>query len=141
MIGLLVVTHGRLAEELVEAAQRINPSPGMAAVSIGWDDDVEAARLRIEDSVRALEEGDGVLVLTDLFGGTAANISLSLLERGRVEVITGVNLAMLVKYTNLPEQMDLESVARKIADQGRRNIQVATQVLERRVEHAREEEG
>jgi PTS system mannose-specific IIA component len=142
MIGLLVVTHGRLAEELVEAVGRIvGRTDGVVAVSIGWNDDVDRARSRIEESVRSLDQGDGVLVLTDMFGGTPANISLSLLEPGRVEIITGVNLPMLIKFTNLRKRMDLAEVARRIAAQGRQSIAVASEVLERRAEPAQEEQG
>lgn len=142
MIGLLVVTHGRLATELLEAVGRIvGHTDGMRAVSIDWNDDVDTARSRIEESVRSLDKGDGVLVLTDMLGGTPANISHSLVERGRVDVITGVNLPMLIKFTNLRKRMELPEVARRIADQGRRSIVVASEVLERRAEPAQEEQG
>jgi len=130
MLGLLVVTHGRLAEELVQAATTIvGPVEGLEAVSIGWDDDVSGARKRIEDAVGRLGREDGVLILTDMFGGTPTNIALSLLEDGRVEVITGVNLPMLIKFTNLREQIVLSEVSRSIAEQGRRAIHVASELL------------
>ncbi len=131
MLGLLVVTHGRLAEELVQAATTIvGPVQGLEAVSLGWDDDVAGARVRIESAVGRLGSDGGVLILTDMFGGTPTNIALSLLEEGRVEVITGVNLPMLIKFTNLREQLSLSEVSRNIADQGRRAIQVASELLE-----------
>ena len=129
MLGLLVVTHGRLAEELVQAATTIvGPVEGLEAVSIGWDDDVGKARKQIEDAVGRLGH-EGVLILTDMFGGTPTNIALSLLEGGRVEVVTGVNLPMLIKFTNLREHVVLSEVSRHIAEQGRRAIQVASEIL------------
>jgi len=130
MVGLLVVTHGRLAEELVHAATTIvGPVEGLEAVSIGWDDDVSGARKRIEDAVGRLGREDGVLILTDMFGGTPTNIALSLLEDGRVEVVTGVNLPMLIKFTNLREHVVLSDVSRNLAEQGRRAIHVASELL------------
>jgi len=90
MLGLLVVTHGSLAEELVRATKTIvGPTDALEGVSIGWDDDVTDAQRRIEQSVERLGKGGGVLVLTDMFGGTPTNIALSLLEPGKVEVVTG----------------------------------------------------
>lgn len=131
MLGLLVVTHGRLAEELVQAATTIvGPVEGLEAVSIGWDDDVSEARRRIGDAATRVGADEGVLILTDMFGGTPTNIALSLLEEGRVEVVTGVNLPMLIKFTNLREQVALSEVSRRIAEQGRRAIHVASELLE-----------
>ena len=131
MLSLLVVTHGSLAEDLVSAAQRIvGNSSAMAAVSIDWDGDVEAARRRIEQEIARLDDGDGVLVLTDMFGGTPSNLALSLLEPGRIEIVTGVNLPMLIKFTNLRERLDLAEAARRIADNGRDAIRVASQMLQ-----------
>ena len=131
MLGLLVVTHGRLAEVLVEAATTIvGEVESLEAVSIGWDDDVTEARKRVEDAVHRLGGDDGVLILTDMFGGTPTNIALSLLENGRVEVVTGVNLPMIIKFTDLREQVVLSDVAISIADEGRRAIDVASALLE-----------
>ena len=94
MLGLLVVTHGRMAEDLVESAKRIvGDVVGLAAVSIDWNDDVDDATERIREAVRELDRGDGVLVLTDMFGGTPTNLALSLLDPGKLEIVTGVNLA------------------------------------------------
>lgn len=135
MIGLLVVTHGRLAEELVRAVNKIvGSTDAIEAVAIDWDDDVDDAGRKIEEAIRSLNDGDGVLVLTDMFGGTPSNISLSLLEPGSVEVITGVNLPMLIKFTNLRKRMDLQTVASRIAEQGKKSIQVASRILEQRTE-------
>ena len=132
MLGLLVVTHGSLAEELVRATKTIvGPTDALEGVSIGWDDDVTDAQRRIEQSVERLGKGGGVLVLTDMFGGTPTNIALSLLEPGKVEVVTGVNLPMLIKFMNLREEAALPEVAQRIAEQGKRSIQVASALLER----------
>src|SRR4029079_19402239 len=97
-VGVVVVTHGQLAAELLNAAEMIvGELPQFAAVSIGWHDDVETSREEIERGIRKVDTGPGVLVLTDMFGGTASNLGLSFLEAGRVEVVTGANLPMLIK--------------------------------------------
>jgi PTS system mannose-specific IIA component len=130
MIGILVVTHGRLAEELVNAARTIvGEIPAIAAVSIGWTDDMSDARTAIE---RALAEvgGAGVLVLTDMFGGTPTNVMLPFLSSA-VEIVTGVNLPMLIKLVSLREG-DLLEVARAIRDQGKGAIYVASEILEKK---------
>lgn len=137
MPGLLVVTHGRVAEELVKATKTIvGPLDALEAVSIGWDDDVAATRERIQEAIHRVGHGTGTLILTDMFGGTAANIALSLLEPGKVEVITGVNLPMLIKFTNLRGELALPEIARRIAEQGRRSIEVASELLEGQAKRA-----
>jgi PTS system mannose-specific IIA component len=137
MLGLLVVTHGKLAEELVDAAKKIvGPAEAFDAVSLGWDDDVADARKRIEAGIRDVDQGDGVLVLTDMFGGTPTNIALSLLEPGRVDIVTGVNLPMLIKFQNRREQLSLGDAAERIAAQGRDAIHAASEVLEPRGDEA-----
>ncbi|RMF72300.1 MAG: PTS fructose transporter subunit IIA [Acidobacteria bacterium] len=130
MIGLLVVTHGRLAAELVDAARRIVPheSP-MVGISIEWDKDVDDARREIEQGLTSLDGGDGVIIATDMFGGTPTNLALTFLEPGRVEVVTGVNLPMVVKFTNLPRDLPLDEAARRMAERGRTAISVAGQIL------------
>jgi PTS system mannose-specific IIA component len=131
MLGLLVLTHGRLAEELVQAATKIlGPVDGLEAVSIGWDDDVNDARARLEEAIDRITGQGGALILTDMFGGTPTNMALSLLESGRIEVVTGVNLPMLIKFANLREEMELSDVARALAEQGRGAIHVASDLLE-----------
>jgi PTS system mannose-specific IIA component len=131
MLGLLVITHGRLAEELVNAARTVvEDVEALEAVSIGWNDEVGAARTRIEGAMSRVDRGQGVLLLTDMFGGTPTNLALSMLEAGAVEIITGVNLPMLIKFANLREDLDLQSAAAQIAEQGREAIHVATHVLE-----------
>jgi PTS system mannose-specific IIA component len=130
MIGIVVVTHGQLAAELVNAARQIvGEIPRIAAVSIGWADDMNAAREAIE---RALGEvgAEGALVLTDMFGGTPTNVMLPFLSE-RVEIVTGVNLPMLIKLTSLREG-DLLEVARVIREQGKGAIYVASEVLEKK---------
>jgi mannose PTS system EIIA component len=130
MIGVVVVTHGQLATELVNAAEMIvGDLPQFAAVSIGWHDEVNDAR---EDIVRAIERvrGDaGVLILTDMFGGTPSNLGMTFLEKDRIEVITGVNLPMLIKLASLQTSQDLLAVARAMRDHGRNAIWVASDLL------------
>jgi PTS system mannose-specific IIA component len=138
----MVVTHGKFAEELVHAATRIvGELDGVKAISIDWDDDVDRARDLIEEGIRELDQDEGVLILTDMFGGTPTNIALSLLDAGRVEIVTGVNLPMLIKYTNLRSRLDLRESAAKIAEQGRSAIHVATEILENRAKEGSEEGG
>ena len=130
MIGIVVVTHGRLAEELVNAARTIvGDIPVIAAVSIGWADDMTIAR---DDIQRALESvGPGpALILTDMFGGTPTNVSLPFLSPS-AEIVTGVNLPMLIKLSTLREG-DLMEVARVIREQGKGAIYVASEVLEKK---------
>jgi PTS system mannose-specific IIA component len=130
MIGVVVVTHGQLASELLNAAETIvGDLPRFAAVSIGWHDNTEDARGEIEQAIGRVEEGAGVLILTDMFGGTASNLAMSFLAQGKVEVITGVNLPMLIKLANLPEQSDLLASAREMREHGRHAIWVASDLL------------
>ena len=130
MIGVVVVTHGQLATELVNAAETIvGDLPAFAAVSIGWHEDTEDARQEIEQAVARVNSGAGVLILTDMFGGTPSNLAMSFLVERKVEVITGVNLPMLLKLASLPEQADLLAGAREIREQGRNAIWVASELL------------
>jgi PTS system mannose-specific IIA component len=130
MIGIVVVTHGQLAGELVNAARTIvGDIPRIAAVSIGWTDDVTAARNAI---AQALEDvgGEQALILTDMFGGTPTNVSLPFLSP-QVEIVTGVNLPMIIKLTTLREGA-LADVARAVREQGKDAIYVASEVLEKK---------
>jgi PTS system mannose-specific IIA component len=130
MIGILVVTHGRVAEELVNAARNIvGEIPAIRAVSIGWSDDPAAGNAAIEDGLAA-SGGEPTLVLTDMFGGTPTNLSLPFLSE-RVEIVTGVNLPMLIKACALREGALVE-VARAVREQGKGAIYVASEILERR---------
>ena len=129
MIGVVVVTHGQLATELLNAAETIvGELPRFAAVSIGWHEDTEDARSEIADAVARVKDDAGVLILTDMFGGTPSNLAMTFLS-DRVEVITGVNLPMLIKLANLREQADLVTAAREIREQGRAAIWVASDLL------------
>jgi PTS system mannose-specific IIA component len=130
MIGVVVVTHGQLATELVNAAEMIvGDLPRFTAVSIGWHDDVESARQAIGQAIARVQGPEGVLVLTDMFGGTPANLGVTFLEPNRVEVITGVNLPMLIKLAGLGASADLIAVAREMREHGRNAIWVASDLL------------
>jgi PTS system mannose-specific IIA component len=130
LIGIIVVTHGQLANELVNAAQTIvGELPQFVAVSMGWHDDPTAAREAISGAIARLQGADGVLILTDMFGGTPSNLGLTFLEANRVEIITGVNLPMLIKLANLQSSMDLLGVAREMREVGRNAIWVASDLL------------
>jgi PTS system mannose-specific IIA component len=130
MIGVVVVTHGQLATELLNAAETIvGELPRFAAVSIGWHDDVEQAREELARAIARLDAPEGVIVLTDMFGGTPSNLAITLLEEGRVEVVTGVNLPMLIKLAGLRGASDLREVARRIREDGRTAIWVASDLL------------
>jgi PTS system mannose-specific IIA component len=130
MIGVVVVTHGQLATELVNAAEMIvGDLPQFAAVSIGWHDDVNDARGEIAAAIARVQGAEGVLILTDMFGGTPSNIGITFLEENRVEVITGVNLPMLIKLAGLRASSDLTAVAREMREQGRNAIWVASDLM------------
>jgi PTS system mannose-specific IIA component len=127
---VVVVTHGQLAIELVNAAEMIvGDLPQFSAVSIGWHDDVNDAREEIEQAIGRVRGAEGVLLLTDMFGGTPSNVGMTFLEKDRIEVITGVNLPMLIKLAQLPESQDLLAVARQMRDDGRNAIWVASDLL------------
>jgi PTS system mannose-specific IIA component len=130
MIGVVVVTHGQLATEFVNAAETIvGDLPHFTAVSIGWHDDVQDARAEIATAVGRVQRGAGVLILTDMFGGTPSNLGLSFLETDTVEVITGVNLPMVIKLAGLQNDKPLLDVARAMREQGRNAIWVASDLL------------
>jgi PTS system mannose-specific IIA component len=129
MIGVVVVTHGQLATELVNAAEMIvGELPRFAAVSIGWHENTDDARGEIAQAIARVQQGQGVLILTDMFGGTPCNLAMTFLG-GDVEVITGVNLAMLIKLAGLSAQADLLAAARDIREHGRNAIWVASDLL------------
>lgn len=130
MIGVVVVTHGQLSTELVNAAEMIvGDLPQFTAVSIGWHEDVNDARDDIAQAIERVRGDGGVLVLTDMFGGTPSNLGMTFLETDRVEVITGVNLPMLIKLASLRASVDLLSVAREMREHGRNAIWVASDLL------------
>ena len=126
----VIVTHGHLAGELLAAAEMIiGPISHIAAVSIGWHDDVDAARDEVQRAMTRVSMGAGVLLLTDMFGGTPTNIASMFLEEGAVEVVTGVNLPMVIKLASFSTQEPLAEVARKICEQGRQGIYFAGGLL------------
>jgi mannose PTS system EIIA component len=130
MIGVVVVTHGQLAVELLNAAEMIvGDLPQFTAVSIGWHDDVNDAREDIAKAIERVRGEEGVLLLTDMFGGTPSNLGMTFLEKDRLEVITGVNLPMLIKLTSLSTSSDLLAVAHEMRDHGRTAIWVASDLL------------
>ncbi len=132
MIGVVVVTHGQLATELVNAAETIvGDLPRIAAVSIGWHEDVHDAREDIQAAIGRVRAGtSGVLIITDMFGGTPCNLAMTFLAKDEIEVVTGVNLPMLIKAASLHDTGALADVARQLAEHGRSAIWVATDLLE-----------
>jgi PTS system mannose-specific IIA component len=129
-VGVVVVTHGQLATELLNAAEMIvGDLPRFTAVSIGWHDDVDVAREAIERAVAKVDAGAGVLLLTDMFGGTPSNLGLTFLEAGRVEVITGVNLPMLIKLAKTPNGRSVRGLAAEMCEHGRAAIRMASDLL------------
>ena len=130
MIGLVLVTHGRLAAEFIAALEHVvGPQQRVAAVCIGAEDDMEQRRRDILDSVAKVEEGDGVVLLTDMFGGTPSNLAISVLDRANVEVIAGVNLPMLIKLASVRQTEPLREAVTAAQEAGRKYINVASQLL------------
>jgi len=126
----VIVSHGQLASELLAAAEMIiGPISHIAAVSIGWHDDVDAARDEVQRAITRVSQGGGVLLLTDMFGGTPTNIASMFLEEGLIEVLTGVNLPMVIKLATSTAVEPLAEIARKICDQGRQGIYLAGALL------------
>lgn len=130
MIGLVVVTHGRLADELVAAAEHVvGAQDNLLAFCIGAEDDLEQRRREIREAVEAVDTGDGVIIITDMFGGTPANIAISLLKRDEVEVLAGANLPMLITLTETRRTAGLEEAAEAGLLAGRRYITLASRAL------------
>jgi PTS system mannose-specific IIA component len=130
MIGLVLVTHGRLAEEFRSAVEHVvGAQQNFETVSIGADDDMEQRRRDIVDAVALTDTGNGVILLTDMFGGTPSNLAISVMEPGRVEVIAGVNLPMLIKLTSARRADDMAKALELAQTAGRKYINVASQVL------------
>ena len=131
MIGVVVVSHGRLADEFVAAAEHVvGPLEAFTPVCIGPDDDMEKRRDDIRQAVADADKGDGVLVLTDMFGGTPSNLAISLLEKNKVEVIAGINLPMLIKLAEARNEASLDALAQMGEEAGKRYIAVASKVLD-----------
>jgi PTS system mannose-specific IIA component len=130
MIGGIIVSHGKLAEELLNALNIIlGEVVNMEAISIGWYDDVEESKKRINKILKRVEQKNGVVIFTDMFGGTPSNLSLSFLKDDHVEIITGVNLPMLIKFVSLQRGHNLKEVAKKVVEQGKKNIHLASALL------------
>jgi mannose PTS system EIIA component len=130
MIGLVLVTHGRLAAEFVLALEHVvGPQRDIASVCIGPEDDMEQRRAEILDSVARCDTGSGVVVLTDMFGGTPSNLAISIMDRARIEVIAGVNLPMLIKLASVRNTEPLAAAVQAAREAGRKYINVASQLL------------
>jgi mannose PTS system EIIA component len=130
MIGMVLVTHGHLADEFIAALEHVvGPQQQIAAVCIGPEDDMEQRRQDILRRVGEVENGDGVVLLTDMFGGTPSNLAISVMDRGNVEVIAGINLPMLIKLASLRQSEPLAVAVRGAQEAGRKYINVASQLL------------
>lgn len=130
MIGLVLVTHGRLAVEFVTAMEHVvGPQRGVATICIGPDDDMELRRADIAAAIATVDGGRGVIILTDLFGGTPSNLAISLMETGRIEVIAGINLPMLIRLEGARRTMNVVDAVAAAREAGRKYISVASEVL------------
>jgi PTS system mannose-specific IIA component len=130
MIGMILVTHGKLAEEFVHAMQHVvGRQEAVATVCIGPNDDMERRRKEISDAIKQVDSGTGVIILTDLFGGTPSNLAISLMKAGHVEVIAGINLPMLIRLAKARNSMDVREAARAARDAGRNYITIASEFL------------
>ncbi|MFT4027924.1 MAG: PTS sugar transporter subunit IIA [Novosphingobium sp.] len=130
MIGMILVTHGKLAEEFVHAMQHVvGRQEAVATVCIGPNDDMERRRKEIADAVRQVDSGGGVVILTDLFGGTPSNLAISLMKAGHVEVIAGINLPMLIRLAKARNSMSVKDAAKAARDAGRNYITIASEFL------------
>lgn len=129
-IGGVIVSHGQLAGELLAAAETVvGELKHIAAVSIGWNDDVETAKDEISKAIKKVSAGNGVLLLTDMFGGTPTNISAMFIAEGQVEIVTGVNLPMVIKLASQHQEMTLQEMAKEVEEQGKQSIYRAGQLL------------
>ncbi len=130
MIGLILVTHGRLAEQFVDAMEHVvGPQENIATVCIGPNDDMEQRRQEIAEAIATVESGSGVIILTDLFGGTPSNLAISLLDGGKVEVIAGINLPMLIRLAGARGKMDVREAVDAAQHAGKNYITVASELL------------
>lgn len=130
MIGMILVTHGHLAEEFVHAMEHVvGPQDAVATICIGPNDDMEARRAEIRAAIREVDSGTGAIILTDLFGGTPSNLAISLMEKGRIEVIAGINLPMLIRLANARKAMPITEAVIAARDAGRNYITIASEFL------------
>lgn len=132
MIGIVVVSHGKLAKELLSATEHVvGEQPAFRAISIEADDDMEARRAQIRETVKACNTGSGVIILTDMFGGTPSNLAISVMKDDRIEVIAGVNLPMLIKLSEVRDSLTLSEAAQSAKEAGRKYISIASELLSR----------
>jgi PTS system mannose-specific IIA component len=130
MIGLVLVTHGRLAEEFVAATEHVvGPQDNVRTICIGPDDDMERRRGEIMQAVEDVDSGAGVILLTDMFGGTPSNLAISIIDRANVEVIAGMNLPMLIKLASVRAKIDLQAAVAAAQESGRKYIAIASKLL------------
>lgn len=130
MIGLVLVTHGRLAEEFISAMQHVvGPQDQVKAVCIGPEDDMEMRRSEILSKVGEVDKGSGTIVLTDMFGGTPSNLAISIMDKAKVEIIAGINLPMLIKLASLRKDKSLKEAVEGAQDAGKKYINVASKLL------------
>jgi mannose PTS system EIIA component len=130
MIGMILVTHGRLAEEFVHAMEHVvGEQPDVATICIGPNDDMEARRREIANAIKRVDSGNGTVILTDLFGGTPSNLAISLLKRGTTEVIAGINLPMLIRLAGARKEMELSAAVAAAREAGRNYITIASEYL------------
>ncbi len=130
MIGLVIVTHGGLAQEFLAALEHVHgPQEQVVAISIGPNDDMETRRVEIVEAVGNVDTGEGAILLTDMFGGTPSNLAISVMEQAKVEVIAGVNLPMLIKLASIRGESKLEEAISEAQDAGRKYISVASKIL------------
>ena len=135
MVGILVITHYNLGTELVAAADMMGGKiDGIQAISVDPKKDTEKLRKEISMAIKRLDNGEGVLIITDMFGGTPSNLSLSFLEEGKVEVLTGVNLPMLIKLSTYRENKTLNELAMMLKSFGQKNINLATEIMNKKVD-------
>lgn len=133
LIGVLITTHGNLGNELIHAAELIKgPLKDVMHVCVEQNKGVEDVKKEISNAIKKLDKGKGVLILTDLFGGTPSNISLSFMKEGKVEVLTGVNLPMLLKVSDIKAETTLNEFATFIKDYGKKNISLASEILSKK---------
>ena len=138
MIGMILVTHGRLAEHFIDAMEHVvGKQDGVATICIGPNDDMEQRRADIADAIREVDEGQGAIILTDLFGGTPSNLAISLLDPGHVEVIAGINLPMLIRLAGARKSMNVVEAVNAAQTAGRNYITVASEFLGQDLESAR----
>ncbi|MCX6566866.1 MAG: hypothetical protein NTW38_10695 [Candidatus Aminicenantes bacterium] len=131
MIGGLIVMHGKLGEELLNVLTIIlGETANIEAISIGWYDDIEESKKKIAASLKRVDQKSGVVIFTDMFGGTPSNLGFTFQKAGGVEIITGANLPMLIKFISLQRGTSLRDVAKKVIEQGRKNIHLASAILD-----------